>query len=62
MLISLSAFCLGGDMRKEKADVNVSIRMPKSLYLRLKALADCHKWSVSKLIKKLLEEVTAGEL
>lgn len=62
MLISLSAFCLGGDMRKEKADVNVSIRMPKSLYLRLKALADTHKWSVSKLIKKLLEEVTAGEL
>lgn len=48
--------------KKEKADVNVSIRMPKSLYLRLKCLADCHKWSVSKLIKKLLEEVTQGEL
>ncbi len=62
MLISLLVFCLGGDMRKEKADVNVSIRMPNSLYLRLKALAVSHKWSVSKLIKKLLEEVTAGEL
>lgn len=62
MLTSLSVFCLGGDMRKEKADVNVSIRMTRSLYLRLKALADSHKWSVSKLIKKLLEEVTAGEL
>lgn len=48
--------------KKEKAEVNVSIRMQKSLYLRLKALADSHKWSVSKLIKKLLEEVTAGEL
>lgn len=48
--------------KKEKADVNVSIRMPNSLYLRLKALADSHKWSVSKIIKKLLEEVTAGEL
>lgn len=48
--------------KKEKAEVNVSIRMPKSLYSRLKALADSHKWSVSKLIKKLLEEVTAGEL
>lgn len=47
---------------KEKAEVNVSIRMPKSLYSRLKALADSHKWSVSKLIKKLLEEVTLGEL
>lgn len=49
-------------MRKEKADVNVSIRMPKSLYLRLKTLADCHKWSVSKIIKKLLEEVTQGDI
>lgn len=48
--------------KKEKADVNVSVRMTKSLYFRLKALADSHKWSVSKLIKKLLEEVTAGEL
>ena len=48
--------------KKEKAEVNVSIRMTKSLYLRLKALADSHKWSVSKLIKKLLEEVTSGEL
>ena len=48
--------------KKEKAEVNVSIRMPQSLYLRLKDLADCHKWSVSKIIKKLLEEVTAGEL
>ena len=47
---------------KEKAEVNVSIRMTKSLYCRLKALADSQKWSVSKLIKKLLEEVTAGEL
>lgn len=47
---------------REKADVNISIRMQKSLYLRLKALADSHKWSVSKLIKKLLEEVTQGEL
>lgn len=46
----------------EKAEVNVSIRMTKSLYLRLKNLADSHKWSVSKLIKKLLEEVTTGEL
>ncbi len=62
MLISLLVYCLGGDMRKEKSVVNVSIRMPKSLYLRLKALADCHKWSVSKIIKKLLEEVTQGEL
>lgn len=48
--------------KKEKAEVNVSIRMSKSLYCRLKVLADSHKWSVSKLIKKLLEEVTAGEL
>lgn len=48
--------------KKEKAEVNVSIRMQKSLYCRLKALADSHKWSVSKLIKKLLEEVTLGEL
>ena len=48
--------------KKEISDVNVSIRMPKSLYFSLKALADSHKWSVSKLIKKLLEEVTAGEL
>lgn len=49
-------------MRKEKSEVNVSIRMPKSLYERLKVLSDSHKWSVSKLIKKLLEEVTLGEL
>lgn len=48
--------------KKENADVNLSIRMTKTLYSRLKALADSHKWSVSKLIKKLLEEVTAGEL
>lgn len=47
---------------KDKAEVNVSVRMTKSLYCRLKALADSHKWSVSKLIKKLLEEVTSGEL
>ena len=49
-------------MRKEKSDVRFELRMPKSLYERLKALADSHNWSVSKLIKKLLEEVTLGEL
>lgn len=48
--------------KKEKADVNVSIRMTKSLYFRVKVLADSYKWSVSKLIKKLLEEVIQGEL
>ena len=49
-------------MRKEKSEVFVGLRMPKSLYERLKALADSHKWSVSKLIKRLLVEVTAGEV
>ncbi len=49
-------------MRKEKSEVFVGVRMPKSLYERLKALADSHTWSVSKLIKKLLNEVTLGEL
>ena len=49
-------------MRKEKSDVRFELRLPKSLYVRLKAYADRKHWSLSKTVKKILDEVCGGAL
>lgn len=49
-------------MRKEKSDVRFELRLPKSLYERLRAYADKKHWSLSKTIKKILDEVCGGAL
>ena len=49
-------------MREEKSDVRFELRLPKSLYERLKAYVDRKHWSLSKTVKKILDEVCGGTL
>lgn len=49
-------------MRREKSDVRFEVRLPKSLYERLKAYADAKHWTLSKAVKKILDEVCGGSL
>lgn len=49
-------------MIKEKSDVRFELRLPKSLYDRLKVYADLKHWSLSKAVKKILDEVVGGSL
>lgn len=49
-------------MIKEKSDIRFELRLPKSLYEQLKAYADRKHWSLSKTIKKILDEVCGGTL
>lgn len=49
-------------MRKEKSDIRFELRLPKSLYERLKFYAYRKHWSLSKTIKKILDEVCGGAL
>lgn len=46
----------------EKCDVSISLRLSKSLYEDLKRYADKKCWSLSKSVKKILQEVVRYEV
>lgn len=46
----------------EKSDVSISLRLSKSLYEDLKRYADKKRWSLSKSVKKILQEVVRYEV
>lgn len=46
----------------EKSEVSISLRLPKSLYEDLKRYADKKLWSMSKAVKKIIQEVVRYEV
>lgn len=46
----------------EKSEVRFELRLPKSLYEDLKRYADKKRWSMSKAVKKIIQEVVRYEV
>mgnify|MGYP004644954767 CR=1 FL=1 len=46
----------------EKSEVSISLRLPKSLYEDLKRYSVIRRWSMSKAVKKILQEVVRYEV
>lgn len=46
----------------EKSEVRFELRLPKSLYEDLKCYADKKRWSMSKAVKKIIQEVVRYEV